>query len=175
MKKSIRFTKKKSSIDERLRMDYIDHDIATIPCRVDSFFDVIDRYSVKKYETISPDFVEYVNNIVDDIPKNYPIVINIISKNLTDEEKSIIEYTILDEYAYDLGRIGKELKELNRNFILTTIGTILSGVLLWKLDLVKDFSYELIAILFWFFAESFISTQAENQLIFSRLDECQEN
>lgn len=81
------------------------------------FFDVIDRYSVKNYETISPDFVEYVNNIVDDIPKNYPIVINIISKNLKDEEKSIIEYTILDEYAYDLGRIEKELKELNKNFI----------------------------------------------------------
>lgn len=154
--KTIRFTKKKSSIDKRLRMDYIDHDIATIPCKVDSFYDVIDSYSIKNYETINPEFVEYINNIVDDIPKNYPIVINIVSKELTNEEKSIIEYTILDEYAYDLGRAEKEIKSLNRNFILLTIGVILSGILMWKLEFIQDFSYELIAILFWFFGESFI-------------------
>lgn len=154
--KSIRFTKKKSSIDKRLRLDYIDHDIATIPCKVDSFYDVIDSYSVKNYETITPEFVEYINNIVDDIPKNYPIVINIVSKELTNEEKSIIEDTILDEYAYDLGRAEKEIKELNRNFILLTIGVILSGILMWKLEFIQDISYELIAILFWFFGESFI-------------------
>lgn len=154
--KSIRFTKKKSSIDKRLRMDYIDHDIATIPCKVDSFYDVIDNYSVKNYETINPAFVEYINNIVDDIPKEYPIVINIVSNNLTDEEKDIIEYTILDEYAYDLGRAEKEIKDLNRNFILLTVCAILSGVLMWKLEFIQDFSYELIAILFWFFGESFI-------------------
>lgn len=154
--KSIRFTKKKSSIDKRLRMDYIDHDIATIPCKVDSFYDVINSYSVKNYETINPTFVEYINDIVDDIPKNYPIVINIVSNNLTDEEKDIIEYTILDEYAYDLGRAEKEIKDLNRNFILLTVCAILSGVLMWKLEFIQDFSYELIAILFWFFGESFI-------------------
>ena len=154
--KSIRFTKKKSSIDKRLRMDYIDHDIATIPCKVDSFYDVIDNYSVKNYETINPAFVKYINNIVDDIPKEYPIVINIVSNNLTDEEKDIIEYTILDEYAYDLGRAEKEIKDLNRNFILLTVCAILSGVLMWKLEFIQDFSYELIAILFWFFGESFI-------------------
>lgn len=154
--KSIRFTKKKSSIDKRLRMDYIDHDIATIPCKVDSFYDVINSYSVKNYETINPAFVEYINDIVDDIPKNYPIVINIVSNNLTDEEKDIIEYTILDEYAYDLGRAEKEIKDLNRNFILLTVCAILSGVLMWKLEFIQDFSYELIAILFWFFGESFI-------------------
>lgn len=156
-KKSINYTKKKSSIDKRLREDYIDNDIATIPCKVDSFNDVINRYSIKDYETLNPEFNDYINSIVDDIPKNYPIVINIISKNLTNEEKIIIEDTIVDELAYNLGEIENEIKQQRNNYIKLFIGTVVSGILLWILELFENFPFEIMVVVFWFFCETFIS------------------
>ena len=52
------FESRKGHLDYRVKRDYIRNGIATIPCRVTDYSDVISTYSVKGYETLNPEFFE---------------------------------------------------------------------------------------------------------------------
>ena len=54
------FESRRSHLDSRVKRDYIRNGIATIPCRVSDYSDVISTYSVKGFETLNPDFSEYL-------------------------------------------------------------------------------------------------------------------
>ena len=148
------FESRKAHLDYRIKRDYISNGIATIPCQISSYSDVISVYSVKGYETLNPDFADYVKSAADVTPTEYPIVLNIIGDCLTEEEKKTIEETILDEFAYDLGMVEKEEKRHTRVFCGMLIGLILLTILLWFTQTLAEEPRELIFIMFYFMGDT---------------------
>ena len=50
------FELRRGHLDYRIKRDYVRNGIATIPCRISGYNDVINTYSVKGYETLNTDF-----------------------------------------------------------------------------------------------------------------------
>lgn len=148
------FESRKGHLDYRLKRDYVRNGIATIPCRVSDYSDVISAYSVKGCETLNPDFDEYLKSTAELMPPECPLVLNIIGNCLSREEQKTIEETIRDDLAYDLGIVEKKEKRHTQTFFLMLAGMILSGVLLWFTKALADEPRELLYILFWFAGET---------------------
>ena len=148
------FEKRKSNLDYRLRRDYIRNGIATLPCSISGYDDVISSYSVKDFETLNPDFTDYVKSSAEVAPPEYPLVLNIIGGSLSQDEKNTIEEVIKDEFAYELGVVEKEENRHIRVFYGMFFGLIISGVLLWLTQVLAEEPRELFFILFWFMGET---------------------
>ena len=148
------FESRKGHLDYRIKRDFVREGIATIPCQISEYYDVICSYSVKGCESLNPEFEDYVKVITDMTPPDCPVVLNIICNNLSQDEKDIIEDTILDDFAYNLGLVEKEEKRHTQSFALMTIGLIISGILLWISNAMAEVPRELLYILFWFLGEN---------------------
>ena len=110
------FESRKGNLDYRIKRDYIRNGIATLPCRIFDYNDVISTYSVKDYETLNTDFVDYLKSAAEVTPPEYPLVLNIIGNCLSQEEKKIIEDVILDQFAYELGIVERKRKNISESF-----------------------------------------------------------
>lgn len=148
------FESRSGNLENRLRKDYIQNGIVTIPCRVSDYNDVISNYSVKGFETLNQEFVDYLKRTDEVIPPEYPVVLNIISDTLSAEEKKAIKETIEDHFAYELGVVENHEKRHTRTFILMLIGMVLSGILLWLTRTLEEESRELFFVLFWFLGDT---------------------
>ena len=115
---------------------------------------MISTYSVKDYETLNPDFADYLKAVADVTPAECPLVINIIGNCLSQEEKEIIEDVILDDLAYDLGIAEREEQRHTKIFLLMFLGLAISGILLWFTQPLEDVPRELFFIPFWFMGET---------------------
>lgn len=148
------FESRRGNLDYRAKRDYVRNGIATIPCRISSYDDVISPYSVKDYETLNPDFFDYVKTTAEVTPTDCPLVLNIIGNCLSKEEKETITDIIRDDFAYDLGIVEKEEARHKKTFYLMFIGLLLSGILLWFTHALAEEPRELVFILFWFMGET---------------------
>ena len=148
------FESRKGHLDSRIKRDYVRNGIATIPCRISDYSDVISTYSVKDYETLNTEFVGYLKETAELTPSACPLVLNIIGDCLSQEEKKTIEETILDDFAYDLGMVEKTEKRHTQTFILMLVGLVLSGVILCLTKTLRQEPRELLYILFWFMGEA---------------------
>ena len=148
------FESRRGRLDYRVKRDYVRNGIATIPCRITDYSDVISPYSVKGYETLNKEFEDYLKEAADLTPPECPLVLNIIGDCLSQEEKTTIEDTILDDFAYDLGVVEKNEKRHMHVFRFMLIGMILSLLLLWITESLADEPRELLYVLFWFMAEN---------------------
>lgn len=148
------FESRSGNIEYRLKKDYIQNGVVTIPCRVSDYNDVISNYSVKGFETLNQEFVDYLKRTDEVIPPEYPVVLNIISDTLSAEEKKAIKETIEDHFAYELGVVENHEKRHTRTFILMLIGMVLSGILLWLTRSLEEESRELFFVLFWFLGDT---------------------
>ena len=148
------FESRRGRLDYRVKRDYVRNGIATIPCRISDYGEVISPYSVKGYETLNKEFEDYLKEAADLTPPECPLVLNIIGDCLAQEEKTTIEDTILDDFAYDLGVVEKNEKRHTHVFRFMLIGMILSLLLLWITESLADEPRELLYVLFWFMAEN---------------------
>ena len=148
------FESRKGHLDYRLKRDYVRNGIATIPCRVSDYSDVISAYSVKGCETLNPEFDAYLKSTAELMPPECPLVLNIIGNCLSREEQKTVEETIRDDLAYDLGVVEKQEKRHTQTFFLMLAGMLLSGGLLWFTKALADEPRELLYILFWFAGET---------------------
>ena len=148
------FESRKGHLDYRLKRDYVRNGIATIPCRVSDYSDVISAYSVKGCETLNPEFDAYLKSTAELMPPECPLVLNIIGNCLSREEQKTVEETIRDALAYDLGVVEKKEKRHTQTFFLMLAGMLLSGGLLWFTKALADEPRELLYILFWFAVEA---------------------
>ena len=148
------FESRKGQMDELLHRDFINNGIATFPVKISSYDDVIHPNSVRRYETLNPDFAGLIELAAGVVPTECPIVVNIIEDCLTEEERKIIVATIREYYAYKLGLVEKDLKRHTERFILMTVGLILSAFLLWLSEGLDDISRELFFVLFWFMGDT---------------------
>jgi len=147
------FAQRKSNIARRVQRDYIKNGVATIPCRITDFFDVVNRYSTQGCESLNPEFADYVKDSVEVIPPEYPIVLEIVAKGLSENEKKVIENTICESYTYDLGLVEKEGKRQMRVFFFYCIGLAIAGVILWLTDFLHIVQHEILFVFFWFFGD----------------------
>ena len=148
------FESRSGNLENRLKKDYIQNGVVTIPCRVSDYNDVISNYSVKGFETLNQEFVDFIKRTDEVIPPEYPVVLNIISDTLSAEEKKAIKETIEDHFAYELGVVENHEKRHTRTFILMLIGMVLSGILLWLTRTLEEESRELFFVLFWFLGDT---------------------
>ncbi len=148
------FKLRKGNLDYRVKRDYIRNGIATIPCRISGYRDVISVYSVEGCESLNPAFVEYILSAAEIAPPEYPLVLNIVGDCLTQEEKETIENAIKDDSAYNLGVVEEEEKRRRRIFYGMFFGLLISGVLLWLVKALIDDIPELFFILFWFMGDN---------------------
>ena len=148
------FESRKGNLDSRVKRDYVRNGIATIPCRISNYHDVINAYSAKGFEAPNTEFVEYLKSSAEVTPPECPLVLNIIGDCLSQEEKKTIVETIRDYFAYQLGMVEKDEKRHTRTFVLMLIGLILSGVLLWFTKTLAEEPRELFFILFWFMGDT---------------------
>ena len=102
------FESRKGNLDYRIKRDYVRNGIATIPCHVSCYSDVISPYSVKGCEALNAEFLGYLKESAGVTPSECPLVLNIIGDCLSPEEKKTIEEIILDDLAYDLGMVERE-------------------------------------------------------------------
>lgn len=148
------FEARRGRLDYRVKRDYVRNGIATIPCRISDYSDVISPYSVKGCETLNKEFEDYLKEAADLTPPECPLVLNIIGDCLSQEEKKTIEDTILDDFAYDLGVVEKNEKRHTRIFCLMLVGLIfLVGLLMFTRSMEEE-PRELIYILFYFIGDT---------------------
>ncbi|MBQ9661303.1 MAG: hypothetical protein IJV37_08635 [Bacteroidales bacterium] len=148
------FESRKGQMDELLHRDFINNGIATFPCRISSYHDIINPLSAKQYETPNPDFTDYLESGAAVLPPDCPIVLDIIEDCLTEEERKIIEATIHEYYAYKLGLVEKEEKRHKKRFLIMTVGLIIAGFLLWFSQGLDEVPRELFFVLFWFMGDT---------------------
>lgn len=147
------FLKRDAKLERRLREDYIDNGIASLPCRVSGMEDMLSRFSVPGYETLSPEFAEYIESSAAFIPAEYPIVLEISGCRLSEEEQNLIRRTIHEDYAYELGVVQRENRRQLIVALLMFVGMIITGFLTFGVQAFTDTVIEIIYIFFWFFAD----------------------
>jgi hypothetical protein len=148
------FESRKGRMDDLLDRDFINNGIATFPVKISSYYDVIHPLSIRRYETLNPDFNDLVELGAGVLPPECPIVMNIIEDCLTEEERKTIVATIREYYAYKLGVVEKHVKRHTKRFLIMTVGLVLSAILLWLSEGLEEVSRELIFVLFWFMGDT---------------------
>ena len=148
------FESRKGRMDYLLHRDFINNGIATYPVKISSFDDVIHPNSIRRYETLKPDFADLIELGAGVLPPDCPIVLNIIEDCLTEEERKIIITTVREYYAYKLGVVEKEEKRHTKRFLFLTVGLVIAAFLLWLSEGLDDISRELFFVLFWFVGDT---------------------
>ena len=148
------FESRKGQMDDLLARDFINNGIATFPVKISSYDDVIHPLSVRRYETLNPDFKDLIELGAGVIPPDYPIVLNIIEDCLTEEERKTIVAAIEEYYAYNLGVVEKEEKRHTKRFLIMTVGLIIAAFLLWLSEGLDEIPRELFFVLFWFMGDT---------------------
>ena len=147
------FLKRDAKLAKRLKEDYIDNGIATLPCRVTGMEDMISQFSVPGYETLLPEFSDYIEASVEFIPPEYPIVLEISGCRFSEEEQAIIRRTIREDYTYELGAVQRENRRQLTVALLMFVGMLITGFLTFGTLGITDTVIEIIYIFFWFFAD----------------------
>ncbi len=151
------FLHKKSYMDKRLQIDVIENGVAYIPCKVNSIEDILCKYSIKDCESLDTEFITYMVDFVEFIPPEIPVVLEIIGPKFTEEEKKVINETVVAETDYLLGRTEEYLRIKKKRFIYMTLGTVLSGVVLFiAKGLFVGVPLEFFFVLFWLFADMLV-------------------
>lgn len=149
------FAGKDAELKKRVHNEFIDKGVATIPCNVEDYYDIISHYSVEGYETLNPEFADYIKNTVAYIPPEYPISLEICGAKFTSKQQEAIKNTIREDMMYELGAIQKTNKRLIVVFLFMLIGMIASGMLIPMFN--SGFSAEFIYVIFWFCADFVVS------------------
>lgn len=153
MKNRRLFLRRDAQLTKRLKEDYIDNGIATLPCKVTGMDDMICHYSVPGYETLSPEFSEYIESTASFIPAEYPIVLEISGCRFSEEEQATISRTIHEDYAYELGAVQWENRRQLIIALLMLLGMIGTGFLVFGVPGFADTIVEILYVFFWFFAD----------------------
>lgn len=148
------FEARRGHLDYRIKRDYLRNGIASVPCRISGYNDVISTYSVKGCETLNPKFFDYLKTTAEVTPPESPLVLNIIGGNLSQEEKNTIEETIQEETAYNLGLVEKNEKRHKAIFCFMFFGLLISRILLWLTETLAEESSEILFLLFWFMGDT---------------------
>lgn len=148
------FESRKGNLEARVMRDYVNNGIATIPCRISDYHDVISPYAVENYETPNTEFLDYVKTCAEVIPPECPIVVSIVEDCLSEKEKKTVSETIREYFAYYLGVVEKEERRHTKIFVGMTVGLLVSGILLYLSQILEEVPREFFFVLFWFIGDT---------------------
>lgn len=156
----ITFSKKKINYDKKIREFYLEDGIAYISCNVKNYYDIIDHYSVQGYEWLNSDFAHYIDDNANNIPVEYPILLEICGCSFTEEEQETIERTIKQYYLMKLGEAQDEFDAMRHNWHRLLIGSIAFFLVdvatyeiwnIWGTNAFLQAIPDVVQVVFWFF------------------------
>ncbi len=141
---------------------YIDEDgNSYISTKVNSIDDIISPHSIKNYEWVNLEFVNYVENVANYIPIEESIVLEICGCKFTDEEQKLIKKVLTTYFGLKLGDAIIDVNiNRKRAMILLTFGIIILLIfsLLSFTKIVSTFT-ELIVLGLWFFIWEYLDVR----------------
>ena len=148
------FESRRGNLDYRVNRDIVRNGIATIPCRISEYSDVINAYSVKGCEALNPDFMDYIKESAEMAPPECPLIVNIVEDCLSKEERRTAEAVIRDSLAYNLGLVEREEKRHTKTFWMMVVGLIAACCLLYFTRELEEESREIFFVLFAFMGDN---------------------
>lgn len=124
-----RFRKNQFDYDKFVKRYYIENDDAYIAAKVNSYDDIINRFSVKNYEWINKEFVQYIEDSAYHIPEENRIILSICGCKFTPEQQTTIRRVILDYFGLQMENRIWDLEDNLRVIRRTIYGTIVAGAL----------------------------------------------
>lgn len=124
-----RFRKTKFNYKKFVKRYYIENDDAYISAKVNGYDDIINRFSVKNYEWINKDFVQYVEDSAYHIPEENRIILSICGCKFTNEQQTTIRRVILDYFGLQMEDRDSDLVNNRKVIGRTMLGTCLAGAL----------------------------------------------
>ena len=117
VKKNLKkFKNTKFNYENFIREYYIDDDgKAYISTKVSSINDIISKHSIKDYEWVNPEFIDYVENMANYIPVEESIVLEICGYKFTDEEQQLIKKVLTQYFGL---KFGDAIIDININWDL---------------------------------------------------------
>ena len=149
-----RFKNKTVDISRYVRDYYVENNLAYISVNVNSYEDIVSKYSVVGYEDLNQEFVDYIEENAEYIPLEYPIVLEITGTRFSKDKQKIITETISDYYNMKLGETQEELSSNTRFALLLFVLAIVTGALYLTVSATQFFSTAL-ELGIWFFAWTF--------------------
>ncbi len=155
VKKNLKkFKNTKFNYENFIREYYIDDDgKAYISTKVSSINEIISKHSIKDYEWVNPEFIDYVENMANYIPVEESIVLEICGYKFTDEEQQLIKKVLTQYFGLKFGDAIIDIN-INKRKAMFLLGFgIISLILLVILNYIKILPTisELIVLSVWFF------------------------
>ena len=149
-----RFKNKKVDISRYIKDYYVENNLAYISVNVNSYEDIISKYSVVGYEDLNQEFVDYIEENAEYIPLEYPIVLEITGTRFSKERQKTIIEAISDYYNMKLGETQEELSSNSRFSLLLLVLAVISVLLYLRFSMGQFFSTAL-ELGIWFFVWTF--------------------
>ncbi len=149
-----RFKNKKVDIKRYIKDYYVENNLAYISVNVNSYEDIISKYSVVGYEDLNQEFVDYIEENAEYIPLEYPIVLEITGTRFSKERQKTIIEAISDYYNMKLGETQEELSSNSRFSLLLLVLAVISVLLYLRVSMTQFFSTAL-ELGIWFFVWTF--------------------
>ena len=125
-----KFNKKKFNYNKYVKDFYVEKGVAHVYANVTSYDDIISRYSVKNYEVLNDDFINYLEQVTYYIPIVYPVVLSIKGCKFSLEEEKIIEEKVKEYFGLKLSDAVMNLKENRRKSLILLLVSFLTWSLL---------------------------------------------
>lgn len=160
VKRNLRkYRKTKFNYEHFIREYYIDDDgKAYISAKVSSIYDIISKHSIKDYEWVNPEFINYIENMANYIPVEESIVIEICGHKFNEKEQALIKRVLTQHFGLKLGDAIIDINiNKKKSITLLTFGLIslLLFMLLSIINVISTVS-ELIIIGLWFFVWEYL-------------------
>ena len=152
-----KFNKKKFNYNKYVKEFYVEKGIAHVYANVTSYDDIISRYSVKNYEVLNDDFINYLEQVTYYIPIVYPVVLSIEECNFSLEEEKIIEEKVKEYFGLKLSDATMNLKENRRKSLILLLVSFLTWSLLSLFNYfnIAEIFMEAYLVIIWFFLWTF--------------------
>ena len=155
VKKHLRKLKKtKFNYEHFISEYYIDDDgKAYISTKVSSINDIISKHSIKDYEWVNPEFIDYVENMATYIPVEEAIVLEICGHKFSDKEQDLIKKVLKQYFGLKFGDAIIDININKRKGMYLLLFGIISLILFIGLswfNILATLS-ELIVLALWFF------------------------
>lgn len=115
------FRRKVLDYDNIVNTYYIENNLAFISCNVSQYDEVISRHSVPGYEWLNPEFATFIEDNANNIPIEYPIILDMCGLSLTNEQKRTIRNVIRSYYILKYGDIQQKLNSNWRKLLLEVL------------------------------------------------------
>lgn len=147
------FRRKHIDYERCIQEFYIDKGLAYIFCKIDSWDQVINHYSVPGYECLNQELAQYLRGHSRFVPLEYPLVLILNGRTSDPDEQRVAQNAVKDYFTFELGEAQEALRSSRKH----TITMFLSGAVFFLFcvlcEIFQIFPHisSVFNLLFWFF------------------------